>query len=347
VSDIIAGKRSIIMGAAIGFPERDRMPPSGRRPFEARYAAYDFQPGLINRSGSLTFTTDDLAHALFVTGRAPGDQSSYGAASVWEFMHRTSLIPAYLRRNRTGRLVRSRLARELDRSEKVALSYALGQALSGVFCRQLLAVRFLMHIDRYGDRYNMQFGGTRKRADLFGQGPSGWLVVESKGRSNSMESDLRTKLTAQKRSVVSIGGRPPDLALGCVASFPPAVPGLRVDAFDPEPGEVEPIAIQLDFDRYVLAYYEPFVAALDAGNSTVDEAGSTPFISADFQPFGLRVGLLRAIEQRVRTAIQGEVAGLAQDILSILGERFRADNADGTLVETDWEQSLSIDDWEY
>ena len=204
-----------------------------------------------------------------------------------------------------------------------------------------------MHIDRYGDRYNMQFGGARKRADLFGQGPSGWLVVESKGRSNGMESDLRPKLTAQKRSVVSIGGRPPDLALGCVASFPPAVPGLRVDAFDPKSGEVEPIAIQFDFDRYVLAYYEPFVAALDAGNSTVDEAGSTPFVSADFQPFGLRVGLLRAIEQRVRIAIQGEVAGLAQDILSILGERFSADNADGTLVETDWEQSLSINDWEY
>ena len=323
------------------------MPPSGRRPFEVRYAAYDFPEGLVKRFGSLAFTTDDLAHALFVTGRAPGNQFSYGAASVWEFMHRTSLIPAYIRRDRAGRLVRSRLARELDRSEKVALSYALGQALSGIFCRHLLSLRFLMHIDRYGDRYSMQFGVTRQRADLFGQGPSGWVVVESKGRSNSMESDLRGKLTAQKRSVVSIDGKPPGLALGCVASFPPSVPGLRVDAFDPEPDEVEHLAIQVDSDRYVLAYYEPFVAALDAGNGTLDEALNIPFISAEFQPLRLRIGLFRPIEQRVRAAIQGELAGLAQDVLSILGEPSRTNNSDGTLVETDWEQSLSINDWEH
>lgn len=115
VSGITAGKRPTVAGAAIGFPERRRMPPSGRRPFDVRYAAYDFPPGLIKRSGSLEFfTTDDLAHALFVTGRALGDQSSYGAASVCEFMRRTSLIAAYIRRDRAGRLVRSRLAQELD-----------------------------------------------------------------------------------------------------------------------------------------------------------------------------------------------------------------------------------------
>jgi hypothetical protein len=321
------------------------MPP-GPRSFVADYAAYDFSEALVKRFGSLEFTADDLAHALFVTGRAPGNQFSYGAASVWEFLHRTSLIPAYIRRTRTGRLVRSRLARELDRSEKVALSYALGQALSGIFCRHLLSLRFLMHIDRYGERYNIQFGATRKRADLFGQGPPGWIVVESKGRSNSMESDLRDKLTIQKRSVVSIEGNPPSLALGCVASFPPGVPGMRVDAFDPDSDEVEHVSIPVDFDRFVLAYYEPFIAAIDAG-FTPDEELSGPIISAEFPPFRLRVGLLRSIERRVRAAIQGELSGLAQDVLSILADRPVTSISDGTLIETDWEQSLTINDREY
>ncbi len=313
----------------------------------ADYAAYDFPQELVKRFGSLEFTANDLAHALFVTGRAPGDQSAYGAASVWEFLHRTSLIPAYIRRNRARRLVRSRLARELDRSEKVALSYALGQALSGIFCTQVLSVRFLMHVDRYGERYGMQFGATRKRADLFGQGSPGWIVVESKGRSNSMESDLREKLVAQKRSVSTIEGNPPGVALGCVASIPPSTSVLRVDAFDPTSDQVEEIAISADFDRYILAYYEPFIAAIDTGNATLDEESSNPYASAEFQAFRLRVGLLRSIEQRVRAAIQGQLEGLAQDIQSILEDRSLAGASDGTLVESDWEQAITINDWEY
>ena len=52
--------------------------------------------------GTLSFTTDDLAHALFATGRAPGDQWAHSMASVWEWIHRTSLIPAYIRRTPRG-----------------------------------------------------------------------------------------------------------------------------------------------------------------------------------------------------------------------------------------------------
>ena len=323
------------------------MPPSGPRPFVADYAARNFPEELVKRFGSLEFTVNDLAHALFVTGRAPGDQSSYGAASVWEFLHRTSLVPAYIRRTGAGRLVRSRLARELDRSEKVALSYALGQALSGIFCTQLLSVRFLMHVDRYGERYDMQFGASRKRADLFGQGTPGWVVVESKGRSNSMESGLEEKLIAQKRSITSVEGNPPGVALGCVASFPPASSILRVDAFDPTSDEIEQVAISVDFNQYILAYYEPFIAAIDTGIATVDEESSNPYASAEFQSFRLRVGVLRPIERRVRAAMQGELVGLAQDIQSVLDDRSLPHASDGTLVEADWEQAVTTNDWEY
>lgn len=83
-------------------------------------------PGSVGKTGTLGSTVNDLAHALFATGRAPGDQARFGDASFWEFVHRASLIPASVRINSSGRLVKSALALELDRSEKVALSYALG-----------------------------------------------------------------------------------------------------------------------------------------------------------------------------------------------------------------------------
>jgi hypothetical protein len=65
--------------------------------------------------------------------------------------------------------------------------------MTALFCGMELAVSHLMHIDRYFQQYGLQFTG-RKRADLFGLSPNGWVVAEAKGRSRTMASDLRGKL---------------------------------------------------------------------------------------------------------------------------------------------------------
>jgi hypothetical protein len=51
--------------------------------------------------------------------------------------------------------------------------------MTALFCRIELAVGNLMHIDRYFQQYGLQFTG-RKRADLFGLSPNGWVVAEAK-----------------------------------------------------------------------------------------------------------------------------------------------------------------------
>jgi hypothetical protein len=317
--------------------------------FTASYRARGFAASVSPPIGVLTFTTHDLAHALFTTGRAPGDRAVHGTASVWEFIHRASLIPAYVRRAPSGTLTRSRLALELDRSEKVALSYALGQAMTAIFCAQRLSVRFLMHVDRYAARFAVRFGG-RKRADLFGQDALGqWVVAEAKGRSNSMESALVSLLLAQKSAIISVAGSPPSLALGCVASFPRNTRTLRIDAFDPESGEIEPVRINVDTDRYILAYYEPFLAAIELGVSDevtdrrVADGGAIEV--ARFESVGLRVGLLRDIAALVRQAREGETTGLAEAIGRVLaGPISTSLFADGTLVEADWDTAIETSD---
>jgi len=141
-------------------------------PLNARYTTTAFPPRLEPRSGLLSFTADDLAHALFATGRAPADRLRHGDRSLWEWVHRVALIPAYLEPEpKTGRVRRTGLALELDRSEKVALSYALGQAMTTVFTRQVLKVPYLMHVDRYAARFAVSFANTARRADLFGLQP--------------------------------------------------------------------------------------------------------------------------------------------------------------------------------
>jgi len=313
--------------------------------FSARFSAHGFAPEVVSRHGSLSFTADDLAHALFVTGRAPADRWSHGAASVFEWLHRTSVVPAYVRRNTTGRLVRSRLALELDRSEKMAFSYALGQAATAIFCSEELEVSHLLHVDRYAAHHRVRFGSSRSRPDLFGPSPTGWVVAEAKGRSNAMESTLPSKLEAQKRSIKSIQGSAPAVALGCVASFPPEFGVMRVDAVDPVDNEPTAIDLDVDTDRFLLAYYAPFLAALDIGDRDRSGGGATV---VSFGGIGVRVGLESRVHERVLRAVAGELAGLTSDLAEILataiepGEIFR----DGTVIRTSWEDAFAVPDWE-
>jgi hypothetical protein len=267
-------------------------------------------------------------------------------ASVWEWIHRTSLIPAYIRRTQPGRVVRSALALELDRSEKVGVSYAMGQAMTNIFCERLLSAHFLMHIDRYASRFGVTFSATRKRADLFGPDRGGdWMVAEAKGRSNSMESGL--KLIDQKRSISLIAGSPPRLAIGCVASFPPYARTLEIDAFDPEEDEAEAIQLDVNPDLYLLAYYEPFIAAVDFGDAVDAVNTDEQILIAAIPQAGLRVGILRSVASRIRTASRGTVEGLADSIWPLLEQQYSsAGFPDGTVVETNWEDQILLNDWE-
>ena len=320
--------------------------------FEVRFSTHRFQPGIVPDNGSLQFSPNDLAHALFTTGRAPGDQARFGEASLWELIHRASIIPAYIRRRPYGQLVRSSLVQLLDRSELVGVSYALGMAMTAIFCRHQLSVIQLMHIDRYAGQYQVVFGSGRKRADLIGPTINGWVVAEAKGRSRTAERELRTKLEDQKRSVLSVEGQPPWLALGCVAWFPAPEGGLRVDAFDPaeEEKEVESVRYdQIDLDRFLFAYYLPFVSAVDAGNPADDIADPHNVEAADFGPIGITLGLLRPIADLTREYIgRDDMSGYAEQIREILLEQSDVDSEanfpDGSMVLTNWAEPIQTRD---
>lgn len=314
--------------------------------FSAKYRARRFPTGVVAPRGSLSFTADDLVHALFVTGRAPGDRTRFGQASFWEFLHRVALVPAYLRPNSGGRLVRSQLALELDRSEKVLLSYALGQAITGLFCEKLLSVTHLMHVDRYAGRYRVRFGATRVRPDLFGPSPDGWVVAEAKGRSNAMEAALPPKLEEQKRAIKSVEGQAPAVALGCVASFPPDAGVLRIDAVDPVEDEPQAIDLDVDLDSFLLAYYEPFFTAIDlAGTGQADDQETI----ASFPQVGLDIGLRNDVYERVRAATEGQgIDGLRHDIPALLQTPVGLDQGfpDGSVIRTAWDDALTAPDFE-
>lgn len=304
-------------------------------------------PGHVARKGVMHFDASALAHALFVTGRAPADQARHGSMSLWEWIHRSSLVPAYVRQGPTGTLMKSALADSLDRSEKVSLSYALGQALTGIFCEQTLGVTHLMHVDRYANRWRVQFGPTRQRADMFGRiGPKRWVVAEAKGRSNGMESALRQTLIDQKRTIRTVAGHPPEIALGCVASFPILRGGIRgpmcVDAFDPEVAEDESFDLSISEERFFETYYEPFATAIDLGEATADPPPG--YVAASLAVAGLQVGMREDIYSALQSSRNGEAVAWA-DLMNEVGEIDR--RPDGTFVIADYEDALFLQDYDY
>jgi hypothetical protein len=303
-----------------------------------------FPLGTVPPTGQLRFSPDALAWALFTTGRLPGDATRYGTASLYECVHRVAIIPAYIRRRAGGAFVRSQLCIDLDRSEKVGVSYSLGMAMTRLFTALRLQVPFLLHVDRYGHRYDVRYV-SRRRPDLIGLGPTGWLVAEAKGRSNRMEAALRGKLQAQKRSIKSVAGGSPVLALACVAHFDEG--RLQLSAFDPTAVEPESLSYdEIDADRFVLCYYEPFLLALDANDQSIRDDG---FVTVELTDLRMTLGLHQRLLAPLQAARQGELQGLAAIILDLL-RSLEADSStafvDGSFVSVEWDDVLAIGDYE-
>ena len=121
---------------------------------------------------------------------------------------------------------------------------------------------------------------------------------------------------------------------------------MRIDAFDPVDSAEDAIALPIGPDNYILAYYRPFLTAIDVGQA-VEESG--PIISGNFGAFGLTVGVLRTVYERVRLAEDGVMEGLYQDVQALVDDAFGWEPglfADGTAVETNWDQSIGTQDWE-
>jgi len=297
-----------------------------RVPFQAQrfHAALS-----IPSSGLLSLTWSDLAHALFVTGRAPGDEATYPRLALYEWLHRVAIVPAYLS-ERGGRVMRTPLADSLDRSEKVNLSYALGQAGTGLFCRQRLGVTRLMHVDRYASAHNVSFGPTRRRPDLFGSCSSGWVVAEAKGRSNNVDAQLPVTLQQQKGAIRSIGGRTPAVALGCITFFETRLREMQVLAVDPPPDK-EGVDLDVDPERFLYAYYGALLAAIGPGQQSIRDDGE--YVMAPDLPGALALGLRRSIFDAVVEARRSGERRLVADEETLTEAMQGGQHGDGTVVE--------------
>lgn len=218
---------------------------------------------LPNRQGRLTVTWGDILWAAVTVGRPDIlHVFHHGDASVYEAIFRWSMVRMALeQRGAHGkRLVRTNALRNMDPTEKGAVSYFLGLMACKLFSWKLLNAPWTLHLDAFRAVLSPQLIRGRSRPDLVAQAQASqaWYAYECKGRASPPGSTDKQKAKAQARRLVSVRGVNCALHVGAIMFFQNNT--LQFFWRDPEPVADEPIRLP-DPASFWGAYYSPFVEA--------------------------------------------------------------------------------------
>jgi hypothetical protein len=289
------------------------------------YEYKNFPPGVLGASGSgynrHHATIHDLVWAAATVGRkSMSDVLGHGAYSWFELMYRTFMVWANLRLDRSDNLRRTSAYRALDRSEKTAVSYFLGQCVAKLFASRFLGVRWLQHMTRFS-------GGSYFSPDLIGKrrttgSINDWAVVEAKGRSGVITAKVKKDALSQAKLPLRLVHRTTpvhiSIRVASVAYFRSDV--LKVYWEDPaEDEETEVREVHIDEDEFIVAYYQPLASVLFDGRLSTEqrEVGNRSYLTARIQELDLAIGLEAHIADRAR---QSEVSGAFETVAKITDE---------------------------
>jgi hypothetical protein len=285
----------------------------------------------------LQFTVQELMWSAITVGRANFiDVLSNGIYSEYEILYRASILVANIAQNGTT-LVKSSAYEHLDPSEKGAVSYFLGLTFTKLLSAKLLQVPWLLHIDVYRDQFSRSgqafgYGSSRSRPDLIGlDNKRNWIVMESKGRTNTMEATLLASAKNQTRNLRRIGLDLPALRVAVVTHFTNGQ--LTVDWSDPEGHNNNSFDIETNKEEYLSNYYKVIFNVLTTNNKQTKEFEG--FIIYTFDAINLTLGLDKTIfnAYKLQNLKEIEPTGLfdSEKFKSIADQEFFA-GSDGVVV---------------
>jgi len=213
---------------------------------------------IVNGNSELSVSWPEILWAALTIGRpSVYHVFQHGSSSLHEAIFRLSLVRMALEQYGPSatRLRRTAAFKNLDPTEKGAISYFLGMTFCKVFASRLLSTPWLLHLDAFKATTSMSSLG-RSRPDLFGQqtGTGEWLAFETKGRASKPSAADRAKAKAQATRLVAVSGSPCTLHVGAFTFF--VNDALNFYWIDPLPEPREQIKIPEIGDAWRY-YYEP------------------------------------------------------------------------------------------
>lgn len=291
------------------------------------YRAKDFPATLgpaLQGSAILDCTWSDLTWAAITVGRPSwAAVFQHGWYSSLECVYRAAMLWANLKAswNSPPRISRSSAFADLDPSEKTAISYYFGLTIAKLLAARLLNAPWPQHLDRFSGSLSPSLS-RKERPDLVARDNIGrWIVLEAKGRSNTLRPKTMTKAKQQVQALQEINGGPVYLRVAVGTYF--AKRNLQAEIHDPPEETKKRAVLKIDDEEFIRDYYAPLASlfhesAARPWNQMI-ENGLT-FKTVVFPEIDITVGLAEPIlahyerEDRLNDAVLSVAKTLSPEI---------------------------------
>jgi hypothetical protein len=205
--------------------------------------------------GKLNCSWSDLTWAATTVGRPGWAQVfQYGWYSSLEYIYRLAMIQANLGTATPGvpRICKTAAFTGLDPSEKTAISYFIGLTVAKILSWRLFNAPWPQHLDKFAGSLTPSLK-RRKRPDLLALDTSGrWIVLEAKGRTNTMPAKTMKSAKTQAKAVATVNGVPPYLRIAVGSYF--VGQNLAAKLEDPPEGR-QSAALNISEELFFREYY--------------------------------------------------------------------------------------------
>ncbi|WP_316187981.1 MULTISPECIES: hypothetical protein [unclassified Bradyrhizobium] len=272
----------------------------------------------LNGSTDITATRADIIRSLLTVGY-PSRKKASRKVGPWRIRMLSAMAYGYLDRA----LRTTAYFRNLEQTEKVGVSFLLGQAFTHWFAQDRMDIEFLLHVAGFesttwgtssaaaSPKTGASPPSLKSRPDFIGVKKAEMHVFESKGRVRRPAQTAIGKALGQVSALRSVNGTQP--ATRCATFFTLKASGAEGQVIDPE-GNVNGIKVTFDEWEMITEAYSFF---LDSENAVLLDAASEGYVGREIDD-----GVFFAIDKQVLSVAAGPAPASASERQQRLDEAF-------------------------
>jgi hypothetical protein len=278
----------------------------------------------LNGSSSITATRADIIRSLLTVGY-PSRKAALRKVGPWRVRMLVAMATGYLDRA----LNTTQYFRNLEQTEKVGVSFLLGEAFTHWFAQDRMNVEFLVHVaglaaPSWGPspvivppKAGASPPPPKSRPDFIGFRRLERHVFESKGRIRRPAASAVSKALGQVSALSSVNGTQP--MTRCATFFMVKAAGTEGRVIDPE-GDAEGVEVTFDEWEAITKAYSFF---LDGENTDLADVMGEGYVGREIENdvyFGIDKKVLDAAAIEAPTSTDAR-RGLLDEVFQVLSHR--------------------------
>ena len=303
-----------------------------------------FPPSLkhLNALSSLDARHIDIQRSLITVGYQSRD-AALKTVGPWRAVLLLSMAEGYLSKSMRA----TPYFQNLEQSEKVGVSFLLGQAFTHWYAQSRMGLQYLLHVESLKShgwtptvatsrrKKGAAKPANKSRPDFVGFAPGEYHIFESKGRQRNPDAKARAKALGQVSKIEKINGSA--AVTRCATFFMMKSAGVEGIVDDPQ-GDDDAYDLTFDVDEAAMKAYAFFLSGQDIITPLHTPAGEG-FVGAEIQPnvfLGADRSVVKILEEpSAPAAEESEKADRVQQILESRRADYEERNIRNVSVGTD------------